>query len=313
MTRRKDFVMNKLLIGQFSKISGVSKRMLRHYEQKGLIAPSEIDHFTGYRYYSESQLQLIDNIRLLQSFGFTLSEIKSLMTKKLTAEHLVDALKDKEVVLRSNKDEIAGQLIRLQKSIKILSSDTTNHLLTLEELPLERNILMTNQTTLTQEAKALTLSLPSYSMFFEYIEEHVKTCKGEMYFLTFDIDNFLRINETFGFDAGDRTIFQMCKLIHMAFKDILDHNGQMARLGGDEFTLFIHDFDDLDLIISTSKLALSAIANFDFSTLGSDKLITSSCGLYHTDTFNNMSEFRHYSTKALLEAKRAGKNTLIVT
>lgn len=38
-----------LKIGDFSKLSRVSIRMLRHYDDIGLLKPAEIDEFTGYR------------------------------------------------------------------------------------------------------------------------------------------------------------------------------------------------------------------------------------------------------------------------
>lgn len=37
-----------LKIGEFSKLSRVSVRMLRHYDEVGLLAPSEVDSMTGY-------------------------------------------------------------------------------------------------------------------------------------------------------------------------------------------------------------------------------------------------------------------------
>lgn len=48
-----------LKIGDFSKLSRCSVRMLRHYDEIGLLEPAEIDRFTGYRYYSEAQLTVI--------------------------------------------------------------------------------------------------------------------------------------------------------------------------------------------------------------------------------------------------------------
>ncbi|MEE1041293.1 MAG: MerR family DNA-binding transcriptional regulator, partial [Lachnospiraceae bacterium] len=44
-----------LKIGEFSKLSRVSVRMLRHYDEIGLLKPAEIDRFTDYRYYREDQ------------------------------------------------------------------------------------------------------------------------------------------------------------------------------------------------------------------------------------------------------------------
>lgn len=43
-------------IGDFSKMSKVTIKALRYYEKEGLIIPSYIDEFTGYRYYESKQL-----------------------------------------------------------------------------------------------------------------------------------------------------------------------------------------------------------------------------------------------------------------
>ena len=56
-----------LKIGEFSKLSRVSVRMLRHYDELGLLAPSEVDPMTGYRYYSERQLIAAGRIAALRA------------------------------------------------------------------------------------------------------------------------------------------------------------------------------------------------------------------------------------------------------
>lgn len=45
-----------LKIGDFSRLSRVSVRMLRYYDDNDLIKPISVDEYTGYRYYSEQQL-----------------------------------------------------------------------------------------------------------------------------------------------------------------------------------------------------------------------------------------------------------------
>ena len=64
-----------LKIGGFSKLSRVSVRMLRHYDDIGLLKPVEIDSFTGYRYYEVDQLLAIGRITSLKDMGFKLSDI----------------------------------------------------------------------------------------------------------------------------------------------------------------------------------------------------------------------------------------------
>ena len=55
-----------LKIGDFSKLSRVSIRMLRHYDEIGLLTPGKVDAFTGYRYYGEEQLPTIYRINAMK-------------------------------------------------------------------------------------------------------------------------------------------------------------------------------------------------------------------------------------------------------
>ena len=51
-----------LRIGDFSKLSRVSIRMLRYYDEIGLLRPVKIDPESGYRYYNENQLPIAGRI-----------------------------------------------------------------------------------------------------------------------------------------------------------------------------------------------------------------------------------------------------------
>jgi len=44
-------------IGDFSKLSSISIRMLRHYDKVELLQPVKVDEQSGYRYYSADQLK----------------------------------------------------------------------------------------------------------------------------------------------------------------------------------------------------------------------------------------------------------------
>lgn len=68
----------KLKIGAFSRLMQVTVKTLRHYEQMGLLIPSEVDAWTGYRYYTVEQMQRLNAIRGLKDMGFSLEEIKDL-------------------------------------------------------------------------------------------------------------------------------------------------------------------------------------------------------------------------------------------
>lgn len=61
-----------LKIGEFSRLSRISVRMLRHYDEIGLLAPDTVDPETGYRYYSEEQLAAASRITALREMDFSL-------------------------------------------------------------------------------------------------------------------------------------------------------------------------------------------------------------------------------------------------
>ena len=59
-------------IGEFSKFSQVPVKTLRYYDQIGLFEPAKVDRFTGYRYYSASQLPRLHRILAMKDLGLSL-------------------------------------------------------------------------------------------------------------------------------------------------------------------------------------------------------------------------------------------------
>lgn len=68
-----------LKIGEFSRLSRLSIRMLRHYDDLGLLTPSRVDPFNGYRYYVEEQLSDAYRIAALREMGFGLPAVGALL------------------------------------------------------------------------------------------------------------------------------------------------------------------------------------------------------------------------------------------
>lgn len=79
-------------IGDFSRLCQVSIRMLRHYDDMGLLRPESTDAFTGYRYYSASQLYDINRIQELKAMGFGLKTIKEILSLYDDSESLKEYL-----------------------------------------------------------------------------------------------------------------------------------------------------------------------------------------------------------------------------
>ena len=66
-------------IGQFSKVTALTPRTLRFYDDQGLLSPAETDADTGYRFYEVSQTADAERIRLLRSLDMSLDDIKQLL------------------------------------------------------------------------------------------------------------------------------------------------------------------------------------------------------------------------------------------
>ena len=65
-------------IGALAKSSGVNAKLIRHYESIGLI-PKASRSESGYRIYSETDVQFLRFIRRARSLGFSMKEIKKLI------------------------------------------------------------------------------------------------------------------------------------------------------------------------------------------------------------------------------------------
>jgi len=77
-----------LKIGEFSRLSQVTVKTLHHYDDIGLLKPSQIDRFTSYRYYTLDQLPRIHSIMALKELGLSLEEITHLMCEDLPPDQI---------------------------------------------------------------------------------------------------------------------------------------------------------------------------------------------------------------------------------
>lgn len=75
-------------IGDFSRIARVSARLLRFYDELGLLKPAHADPQTGYRHYSVTQLAQLNRITVLKELGFSLEQIGGMLQAPPGADEL---------------------------------------------------------------------------------------------------------------------------------------------------------------------------------------------------------------------------------
>jgi DNA-binding transcriptional MerR regulator len=114
-------------IGEFSRLSRLSVRMLRHYDQLGLLKPSHIDSFTNYRYYSADQLPRLNRILALRDLGFSLEQIGNMLDEELTSEQLIGMLKLKRAELEQQVQVEQLRMARLEARINQMDGQTVSN------------------------------------------------------------------------------------------------------------------------------------------------------------------------------------------
>ncbi|WP_085487117.1 MerR family transcriptional regulator [Agreia pratensis] len=75
-------------IGEFSGITGLSVKALRHYDDRGVLPPSDVDALSGYREYDEGQVRSGVVVRALREAGVPLAAV----TQALASDAALDAL-----------------------------------------------------------------------------------------------------------------------------------------------------------------------------------------------------------------------------
>lgn len=65
-------------VKEVSEITGISVRMLHHYDKIGLLKPTAISE-SGYRLYNDNDLNLIQQILIYRELDFSLKEIKEIL------------------------------------------------------------------------------------------------------------------------------------------------------------------------------------------------------------------------------------------
>lgn len=114
-------------IGEFAKRAGVTPRTVRYYESLGLLGPSEREG-SGFRYYTEVELEKLQKINDLKELGLSLEEIASVFplyfadpTRLKGKRKIVEILKahlqetdEKIVSLEQFRTELIATIDRIQ-------------------------------------------------------------------------------------------------------------------------------------------------------------------------------------------------------
>ena len=112
-----------LKIGDFSKLSQVSIKALRLYDQMGLLKPTVVDNDTAYRYYSASQLPRLNRILAFKDLGFSLEQILQLLDDKISPMQIRGMLRLKQAELQQHIQGETARLGRVEARLKQIEQE----------------------------------------------------------------------------------------------------------------------------------------------------------------------------------------------
>lgn len=108
-------------IGEFSKLTQVSVRMLRYYDETGLLKPEAVDSWTGYRMYSAEQIPRLNKIIYLRDSGFNVSEIIAALNSE-NDSFIIEQLDRKYKEIKFNIQAEQEKLMKIELAKKELLS-----------------------------------------------------------------------------------------------------------------------------------------------------------------------------------------------
>lgn len=122
-----------------------------------------------------------------------------------------------------------------------------------------------------------------------------------------DIDNFKRLNDTRGHHAGDQALIHLSRII----KETLRPSDSVARYGGEEFAILLPDVSLEEAAATIERLQRELTKKY-FMHENDRVLVTFSAGVALRAPQESQEEVLGRADKAMYQAKRTGKNRVIV-
>lgn len=113
-------------IGEFSKLTQVSIRMLRFYDENDLLKPARIDEITGYRMYEAEQISQLQKIVMLRDCRFSTAEIRDAL-KNWDDAGMIKMLQEKKTEILNTIEQEQQRVSRIDIALKDIQSQQLDY------------------------------------------------------------------------------------------------------------------------------------------------------------------------------------------
>lgn len=150
-------------------------------------------------------------------------------------------------------------------------------------------------------------NLPNRRYFRDHLEKELAAARGSELYVAIalvDLDNFKRVNDSLGHDAGDILLSVLADRL----KQRLNKHDIVARMGGDEFYVVLKDLHDIAIVESITKRISDALSQ-PIRIKNHFVEITASIGIaIYPNNAETSEELIRNADIALYKAKEEGKN-----
>lgn len=158
-----------LSIGAFAQVGQVTHRMLRYWDQVGLLVPAHTDPFSGYRSYDPQQLQRLHRIVALRQLGFGIDDVASLLEEGVDSEFLTTVLQRRRAEVEEEYRTAAARLADVQRRLHLIERRRTMPSLEIVHKPLPALRLAARRVTVREQPELGGVVGPTFDSVAEII------------------------------------------------------------------------------------------------------------------------------------------------
>jgi diguanylate cyclase (GGDEF)-like protein len=291
-----------LKISEFATLNQVTAKMLRHYDEMGLLKPSAIDPETGYRSYQPEQSHLLNWIIILKNLDFSLAEIKIIFSDPFESNIIVPQLMRKRIEISLALNEHIQKKIAIDRLITIIEK---------EGFDMDKKIDLLS--IVQMDVHEIKKNIPNMEVFLETAAHIAASCSNDEHIsvFRFDISHFKEINDKYGFDVGDNVIVACYQLINLNVKAHLSQ-AAIGRAHGDEFVVFAKA--GKEAINQTSQSIIDGMKNYDFAKIGCPKQMGCYIGglVGHHKRITDIRKVIEDSIETINLARKKGPNSISI-
>lgn len=170
-------------VGEFSRLAQVSKRLLRYYDEIGLLKPNFTDPSTGYRYYSAAQMTDLNRILALKDLGLSLDQIQRMLSDQVSTDEMHGMLLMKKVEIEQQLQIELQRIRKIESRLQSIRSAESDRPLNVVIKRIEAQSVMSTRTTIESFDHAMAL--------FEQVREALPERAGHgLFFVMCHDDDF---------------------------------------------------------------------------------------------------------------------------